>query len=237
MKGKCARWRSGRGRRKRYFRIEARRNKDVRGRCGAGTRCVFKIVNRAGLSLRQNVAWGVCKSWQSWLSWRMPGFNFEVQRHVRDQAIVLLSSHFALVRRLLGQFRTYSSTRTGFEFTGLTKGLKRARPTPTCVTISDMVRGLIHARSSPKSGENPGTGSKAGHVIAYTVLGMMSQSFLIAHLLCCTEYAVRSMEYGCTIRSEDRQPQRSHITRTIVIRFLYADLCSFFMVISPRLYT
>lgn len=58
MKEKCARWRSGRGRRKRYFRIEARRNKDVRGRCGAGTRYVFKNVNRAVTGAECGV--GVC---------------------------------------------------------------------------------------------------------------------------------------------------------------------------------
>lgn len=79
---------------------------------------------------------------------------------------------------------TYSSTRTGLECTGLIKGLKGARKPPTCVTVVDMVGGLtLEARLSPKAGEKPGV-LVCGHVMLYTVLRMMSQSFLLfSHLL------------------------------------------------------
>lgn len=88
--------------------------------------------------------------------------KFEVRHHVRDQATgqhVLLTSYFPL-RSILRSWTvlTHSSTRTGFECTGLIKGLKEARTTPTCVTVGDMLGGLtLKAQSAPKSGENLGT--------------------------------------------------------------------------------
>lgn len=102
MKGKCARWRSGRGRRKRYFRIEARRNKDGRGRCGAGTRCVFQNVNRAVTGAECGV--GHVEIMEIMAIMENARLGFEGRHNVRDQATgrpVLLSGHFALLRPFL----------------------------------------------------------------------------------------------------------------------------------------
>lgn len=83
MKEKSARWRSGRGRRKRYFRIEARRNKDVRGRCGAGTRCVFRNVNRVCHWAGAECGVGQMEIMSIMENARL---EFEVRHNVRDQA-------------------------------------------------------------------------------------------------------------------------------------------------------
>lgn len=98
---------------------------------------------------------------------------------------VLFSGHFA-PRHFYraGLFVTYSSTRTGLEFTGLIKGLKRGRTPPTCVTVVDMVRvwhSKLDLRNLEKTWGQPG---RADHVMLYTVFGMMSRSFLLlSHLL------------------------------------------------------
>jgi hypothetical protein len=94
MKGKCARWRSGRGRRKSCFRIEGRRNKDERGICGVGTRRVFKIVNWTVIA---GVECGV--GHVGIMAMEHARLDFEGRHHVRDQATgqrVFLSGHFAL---------------------------------------------------------------------------------------------------------------------------------------------
>lgn len=102
MKGKSARWRSGRGRRKSCFQIGVRRSKDVRGRCAVETRCDFQNVSRtvmvgAECGMGHRVILVIVAITEN------ARFEFEVRPHVSDQAPrqrVVLSSHFYRAEQL-----------------------------------------------------------------------------------------------------------------------------------------